>query len=74
MPRSAPERLMHRRRCCMLPANDLVGNSKTRTAQRDYAIGIGFIIIVTLLWTLSNFVTQVGILILVLLGSTYSVI
>ena len=34
----------------------------TRTAHKyDYAIGIGFIIIVTLLWTFGSFVTQVGV-------------
>ena len=47
----------------------------TRTAhKRDYAIGIGFILIVTLLWTLGSFVTQVSVVLLVPSGSTYSVI
>lgn len=44
----------------------------TRTAhtKRNYAIGIGFILIITLLWTLGSFVTQVGTS-KVLLGNTY---
>lgn len=44
---------------------DLVGsssssNDKARTSQRNYAIGIGLILIVASLWTLSSFVTQVS--------------
>jgi hypothetical protein len=38
------------------------GDSRTRTAQlarKDYMIGIGLLLIVVILWTSSNFVTQV---------------
>lgn len=59
----------------MLPTNDSVemdsfltqdGSTHkkhpTWTAHKyDYAIGIGFIIIVTLMWTLGSFVTQVSV-------------
>ena len=65
--------LCHSVQCCFSTTpNDLdsflVGSSPengklhpTRMVyNRDYAIGIGFIIIITLLWTFGNFVTQVS--------------
>jgi hypothetical protein len=38
-------------------SNDKPHSTRT-THKHDYAIGMGFILIVTLLWTLSSFVTQ----------------
>lgn len=43
-------------------SNDITRTPRsTRTTKkRDYAIGIGYILVVTLLWTLGSFVTQVN--------------
>ena len=42
-----------------LPAQSLVIAKSHKVARRDYAIGICLLLLVVILWTTSNFVTQV---------------
>lgn len=51
----------------MMDSQSITGNSRSRSEtrravanRRDYLLGIGLLLLVVLLWTSSNFITQVS--------------